>query len=192
MWKSNFTFQYGDIQIELVAILENAYAIFTFQYGDIQIPPIYRHTCLFLPFYIPIWWYSNSSVSHPLSCATLLLHSNMVIFKCTVGCCPINWLAAFTFQYGDIQIWDDWDINKRQSFFYIPIWWYSNLCKIVYAKIIEFVLHSNMVIFKYGIPYLEANVDKFYIPIWWYSNQYLQQNSLTLHKVLHSNMVIFK
>ena len=143
---------------------------FTFQYGDIQIYFLYWDSCKTHILYIPIWWYSNTSPTLYVAPSKSTLHSNMVIFKLHLARILESKFYRFTFQYGDIQIdsndytdiqlfcftfqYGDIQITfSRKSFnnyywLYIPIWWYSNFQGFQWQVDNVFALHSNMVIFK--------------------------------------------
>ena len=54
----------------------------------------------------------------------------------------------FTFQSGDIQIYQSIQVMKPSISIYIPIWWYSNYYRVYLYLQSEDNLHSNLVIFK--------------------------------------------
>ena len=98
---------------------------FTFQSGDIQIN-IAHIIKVPEPFiYIPIWWYSNIIQIVPFCWSFGNLHSNLVIFKFTLLFAPFFSCSIY------IPIW--WYSNLvllliviETMQIYIPIWWYSN------------------------------------------------------------------
>ena len=96
---------------------------------------------------------------------------------------------------------------------YIPIWFYSNLITLATPDHglhftfqsgsiqIQWVavcrcplctLHSNLVLFKYGLTALLDPMYHLYIPIWFYSNPTIRICSPIFQKTLHSNLVLFK
>ena len=98
-------------------------------------------------FYIPIWFYSNHSISDP---------ANHIIYFYI----PIWFYSNFFFR----------NFELASPLFYIPIWFYSNSVRLTLKILIFYILHSNMVLFKYLSAIHPAR----------------------LLRILHSNMVLFK
>ena len=166
---------------------------FTFQSGDIQIWKHYVKFFFNFIIYIPIWWYSNFTLSSSAFLNISYLHSNLVIFKYINIANSIDenkWIY--------IPIW--WYSNFDNTLYpalclriYIPIWWYSNHLHLLLKQELQKDLHSNLVIFKcmahpnrrlfaYRFTFQSGDIQiryawthsgflmQIYIPIWWYSN----------------------
>ena len=120
--------------------------------------------------YIPIWLYSNEMRKAILANATLTLHSNLVIFKCSkeLGYSCIICL------YIPIWLYSNSLLSHVKAFLfplYIPIWLYSNNAGNSCSILSNISLHSNLVIFKLIIILLSFfSAPLLYIPIWLYSN----------------------
>ena len=129
-------------------------------------------------FYIPLWFYSNKYRRGMWNNAYII----------------------FTFHYGSIQIFNPLTYWRRRTLFYIPLWFYSNKMNKA-ALAFGTILHSTMVLFKYGTnAYAQFAAATFtfhygsiqimgevtspftkwfYIPLWFYSNSLLNRDSIT-------------
>ena len=123
-----FTFQSGDIQIELILVLnrirlQNLHSnlvifkcynvtnnpkvqiLFTFQSGDIQIGELTeKANSNLLRFTFQSGDIQIHHTKRILSSTTLHLHSNLVIFKLQASINELGRATGFTFQSGDIQM----------------------------------------------------------------------------------------
>ena len=141
----NFTFQYGSIQIQRSYWFNEIQAYFTFQYGSIQI--------------------NNAEIKDTKSYAFTFQYGSIQIKAEDIS---FYTYSDFTFQYGSIQIYKFKSCHS-DSRLYIPIWFYSNLWRIVEA------IRSSSFTFQYGSIQIKNALG------------YPSATSS-----LHSNMVLFK
>ena len=62
-------------------------------------------------------------------------------------------------------------LRRKDYFIYIPLWFYSNVCKFWKRIILKRDLHSTMVLFKQNPMQVYITQDSIYIPLWFYSNE---------------------
>ena len=147
----------------------------------------------------------------------MLLHSNLVIFKCRKNSCIKNACHPL---HSNLVIFKSniEKCSKINSHLYIPIWFYSNciaffsssICKYFTFQSGSIQIKWSMIICKnYKLLYMPiwfysnrpldmfmSEVDTLYIPIWFYSNflfnfYYAYFFSLYIPIWFYSNYVIF-
>ena len=140
--------------------------------------------------YIPIWLYSNSlknyqdtfriiftfqsgyiqiRIDRIIGLTGTLLHSNLVIFKCTT--CHLFAVTSSAlhsnlviFKLNPCQLWL---LSSASLHSNMVIFKCMERCKRSCCKC---TLHSNLVIFKYRRAFRNNYIYHLYIPIWLYSN----------------------
>ena len=197
--------------------LQSQHIFFTFQSGYIQIIDITSSEQIETNLYIPIWFYSNEKAMSDKGLRYMLLHSNLVIFKCRKNSCIKNACHPL---HSNLVIFKSniEKCSKINSHLYIPIWFYSNciaffsssICKYFTFQSGSIQIKWSMIICKnYKLLYMPiwfysnrpldmfmSEVDTLYIPIWFYSNflfnfYYAYFFSLYIPIWFYSNYVIF-